>query len=791
VLVTDENSKLHQSLRNSSVATAVSHNDLDNSNRKAPEHYCHQSEYRSWYTSDRDNRTPGQDEGFTNFGFPSSSVKSPPEGHYLASDGRYYPNSSLPNRTDGTRLDGRNYINSSTSYQNDESQLEVQLNRQDTSANNTQIGFCIPDIEQGGVSTVQMRDWRQEKQIRDVQGASAHQSDSPEDSRDREDIPERDHDQQHQNPIYSRLPDRDSFRLLHIMPGNDEDVITCNLEVFRLSDAGLTYEALSYAWGNVSDQLTIKCNGHVVSVSRGLYEALKQLRHKEKDQSRSLWVDAICINQNSVQERGHQVKLMRRIYTEATGVIAWLGKDDKGDAVAAFSVICAIANEHLQSRDINETAFFTFPETDHTSLPWAYGTPPLDKAMLWNSVSRLYDREWFWRLWCVQEVSVASKACIAWGAGEIAWKWVGLAAARIRTNNYDVVRDYKMAGVFNAYFMYRISPHSSDRPILSLSFSQLLILTRQFEATDKRDRVFALLGLPNNDSDIDKGEFFLDPDYSVSFMEIYKRLAVEVLKRDRNLDFLSSVQHGEDLDPEYPSWIPRWDKVFTQIIRSSDRDGNFNACDNMGILIGAGYEPPSIESARTCQSYGCLKLEGIKVSSVSGFVPKLENLTLQPRNVLETYSEDFYQDQITWDPDVLCWTLTAGKDWYGTPVRDAEQHRADFAAAWQKYRPTVNPQLTGIAATGDHRRILESAENACRGRKLFSCNTISLGLGPAAMQLGDIVCILFGGHVPFVLRPVNGIFRLVGECYVYDLMDGEWTRNWKQSKQKENWFEIH
>jgi hypothetical protein len=36
------------------------------------------------------------------------------------------------------------------------------------------------------------------------------------------------------------------------------------------------------------------------------------------------WIDAICINQNDDIEKGHQVNNMRRIYSNATDVWAWL-----------------------------------------------------------------------------------------------------------------------------------------------------------------------------------------------------------------------------------------------------------------------------------------------------------------------------------------------------------------------------------------------------------------------------------------------------------------------------------
>lgn len=42
---------------------------------------------------------------------------------------------------------------------------------------------------------------------------------------------------------------------------------------------------------------------------------------------------------------------------------------------------------------------------------------------------------------------------------------------------------------------------------------------------------------------------------------------------------------------------------------------------------------------------------------------------------------------------------------------------------------------------------------------------------------GDVVCVLGGGRTPFVLRVIEGTvdgYKLVGVCYVYGIMNGEW-----------------
>ncbi|PMD40914.1 HET-domain-containing protein [Hyaloscypha variabilis F] len=86
------------------------------------------------------------------------------------------------------------------------------------------------------------------------------------------------------------------------------------------------YKALSYCWGNPQDLVLIKVNGFEVKVTRSLHEALQMFRNETLD-IEALWVDALCINQEDVDERNHQVLRMSSIYRQAQAVLAWLGPE--------------------------------------------------------------------------------------------------------------------------------------------------------------------------------------------------------------------------------------------------------------------------------------------------------------------------------------------------------------------------------------------------------------------------------------------------------------------------------
>jgi hypothetical protein len=67
-------------------------------------------------------------------------------------------------------------------------------------------------------------------------------------------------------------------------------------------------------------------NGKEHKVRENLFNALINLRHKSE--WRVLWIDALCISQDDVNERNHQVSQMAGIYSQAKRVVAWVRQSD-------------------------------------------------------------------------------------------------------------------------------------------------------------------------------------------------------------------------------------------------------------------------------------------------------------------------------------------------------------------------------------------------------------------------------------------------------------------------------
>ena len=122
---------------------------------------------------------------------------------------------------------------------------------------------------------------------------------------------------------YQLLDTHLSIRVLNVLPAKSLlDDIECELQVVRLID-GPVYEALSYTWGDESHRRYISVNDQRFSVTSNLWAALRYLRHTSE--TRSLWADAICINQQNVTEKNFMVSQMHVIYHNSKRVIAWLG----------------------------------------------------------------------------------------------------------------------------------------------------------------------------------------------------------------------------------------------------------------------------------------------------------------------------------------------------------------------------------------------------------------------------------------------------------------------------------
>ncbi|KAI6710313.1 hypothetical protein JHW43_007165 [Diplocarpon mali] len=328
---------------------------------------------------------------------------------------------------------------------------------------------------------------------------------------------------------YRPLKDRGSLRFCELLPGNPQDQINIKLLHRSLLDLP-TCSAVSYAWGSTERRHEIFCEGKALAVTSNLLLFLARLR--SPTECHVLWIDAICINQDDVDERSEQIKLMRDIYQNTKAVLIWVG-----DAIeytqSALLVISKLATAlpALSAVGIKEEGFrqFKYSRDVPAQVAWL---ADLAEANSWRGVCNLLSaRTYFLRLWIVQEIILSSNAWVVCGTDRIRWEIV-----------------YKAAQVlWTIIQLGHGSFQQLDRP---LSF--LLASFWDSQASDPRDRVYGLLGMlpPGPQKD------HLVVDYKKSIEQVFQDSMESIVIHEQSLDHWR--QQCYDPHSRKSNTIPSW-----------------------------------------------------------------------------------------------------------------------------------------------------------------------------------------------------------------------------------------
>jgi hypothetical protein len=138
---------------------------------------------------------------------------------------------------------------------------------------------------------------------------------------------------------------------------------------------------LSYAWGSQEKPQYVSIDKGYLSITTNLYMALKRLRDCTLD--RILWIDAICINQDDMEERNRQVQSMAKIYAKATRVVVWLEESTAGNG-----------GEHGEATTDGDQALEELRRAANNQL-----TEMLSSKTDPQTILSLLRRSWFQRIW--------------------------------------------------------------------------------------------------------------------------------------------------------------------------------------------------------------------------------------------------------------------------------------------------------------------------------------------------------------------------------------------------------
>jgi hypothetical protein len=339
----------------------------------------------------------------------------------------------------------------------------------------------------------------------------------------------------------------------------------------------LGYEALSYTWGSGRATRTIivesqSCSPDArtkLAVTQNLKTALVHLR--DADKARTLWVDAVCINQADNAEKGEQVKQMANIFRFAHRVVIWLGRAEKRSG-RAFEVLW-----HLDRKD---------------------QSPLLnDDDML--AVAAVLQRTWFERLWVCQEVALARRTpgiIMQCGPDELPFSlfkevvsnlWQLNSRSDILTSRFgDMSRLYTVVSVCGV----------GNTDIQDIPLWIHLTRMSKLYCKDPRDHVFAVLGLAPR-----RFAARITPDYSRTTVDAFRTTVLEHADHVQRLELFTpcfGLRTMEDL----PSWVPDYTLPFSsgppfQFAATTSRAHVHHDICRPGVLEVLGVQCATVSSA--------------------------------------------------------------------------------------------------------------------------------------------------------------------------------------------------
>ncbi|KAI0850690.1 HET-domain-containing protein [Daldinia vernicosa] len=636
-----------------------------------------------------------------------------------------------------------------------------------------------------------------------------------------------------------------------------EQLLIFDFEVHSVKDVKSQYSALSYTWGhpildNFKDDYShaIICSGERMPIGLNLNDALQHV-YLESDIAPPLfWVDAVCINQSDLVERAEQVTLMTSIYFNAANIVVWLGQNDE-DAHEAHSLL----SEYTPAlRDIALDLISANPDYgmgpgvvnlyDDVKLHEKYHLTSRSMDS-WTALVRFLSRRWFARIWIVQEMVFNQSHLICCGPLRFNWKeldsfvgfvfgaqWHGMNFRGLERETARIARIF----TFHREIQLSGSEYLIDDPKFSLlspegklyDFAQNYLLSSAFlEATDPRDRVFALSAFVNSYAvKVEVRPIWLKADYSLEAVEVMLHTAQLLLWKTRSLNMLSYVS---DLScraqSDLPSWMPHFHVpgavASVESLLDMHQGRKFHAgslSSTVPTFCDIYLHMDSADHELEAQGYLLDTVEDI-VLFESGLLSILEVCLSLPH----TYANGQSPVEALWR------TLIAGRTDTAFPA--PEETASDFAQfvkagligiALDALRtenrelltrlivvlggietrcphpsvPTVGEfndilsnvlgdldgcikMLTDLRSNCTYRTMISPTHWGQKGKALFRSHKGFLGLSPHSTQTGDEVWLLKGASLFHLLRGDDGTSAgkiLLGEGYVHGFMEGEALR---------------
>lgn len=476
---------------------------------------------------------------------------------------------------------------------------------------------------------------------------------------------------------YSKLRPNE-IRLLHIFPGSGPTHIACALHTVNLAQPQLKFEAVSYCWGGSDKACNIRIANRRLPVTESAVDALWQFRESAK--KRIVWLDAICINQEDLDEKNQQVRMMGEIYRRAARVLAWAGGQSEGSRRALRTVWMAQARLRAlvtrlwlrmptdpgdayfrMMRSALDGFFNSLGPADRTIVQYALtsedlmtklfqkygwwreyllydqlglmsetrtGPTPLARSIyerlhdqltpeLILDLYKLAQRPYFARVWIIQELVLAQAATLHIGNECIAWD--DFATAMLILTNVCGAKGWTGLGVAHTSFsiVQDIRIQRQAMGFVAWRMTSLCLVAPLHQATVPVDRLFAFYSIS---SEVDRVEI----DYKRPAHEVYLEAGQTMCRSTEDgpgpaIRLMFDMVAFTDLH-EYdklPSWVPDFGAISLANVQSHS---TFNTGFGAEISQAAELKPgdPRV-----------LVVHGLQIARIAQFVayesPELED----------------------------------------------------------------------------------------------------------------------------------------------------------------------
>ncbi|KAF9467034.1 heterokaryon incompatibility protein-domain-containing protein [Collybia nuda] len=514
--------------------------------------------------------------------------------------------------------------------------------------------------------------------------------------------------------------------------GNAQALIHCTLGHTPLdsSNSKPIYTALSYVWGDSTHTRPIIVDDTMVQITTNLETALQHLQYDIGNMP--VWVYFICINQADIEEKSRQVQMMREIYENATRTIIWLGPAEDGSDELI---------DYLESfgREAHENRIFDLELFDQRN--WTWDDDGGENLILPNDavkelVSRAFlvftqdrglkqftTRPWWHRAWVKQEFQDAFKVL-------------------------GGIRRFRQAVEESAV---------------------------RIHAADSQYKIYSLLGLAAN-----AGELGITADYSKSCQEVYTDIA-KVLLKNGDLNILTMCRPPGDIS-DLPTWVPDWTAPILIPWMSMPKDKNFSASANLrhSFVPCAQHDSVTLECVRvdTILEYGHTHIGDPPTLKKGQNVESLQEALIGVENFVRRSNAISKEDHAD-----AAWRIhIVDQEFAPSSLQDRRRATANSKSQYKELRRVLGIPVYGeshlsrfdaVQGYGAYLVRMGDTHNS----RLFLSDMGYVGLVPVNAEVGDLICILFGASVPLVLRrKIDGRYQLIGEAYVYGIMDGEFLK---------------